>query len=270
MTAIASLDPDRSLWDFIAVELRRQRESRQISGSKLGAKIGVDRSTVSRYESGTLKLGERQAKILDREWNLEWLFTRLVRFARAGHDAEWFQQGLAYEARAAVIKISEMALIPGLLQTPEYARALFAAGRVDDIEASVAARMARQSILTRSRPPEVWVLLDEAMLLRSFIGGPEVSRGQLTHLLEVGELPNVTIRIVPLSVGAHGGLDGPLTIMTVQEGDVAYMEAFGGGRLSLDAGEVRGYGIRYDRIGAEALSRDSSRGLLMSMVESTG
>jgi transcriptional regulator with XRE-family HTH domain len=268
MAAIESLDPDRSLWDLIAVELRRQREARGISGSRLGAIIGCDRSTVSRYESGIPKLGERQAKILDREWALEGLFTRLVRFAKAGHDADWFQQNVAYEARATVIKIFDLAVVPGLLQTPEYARALFTAGRVEDIEAAVETRMARQAILTKPNPPVVWILLDETVLVRTSIGGPEVVRAQLAHLLEVGELPHVTIRIVPLSVGAHVGIAGSFRILTVREGDVAFMEARGGGRLVLDATEVRRFGIEYDQIGAEALSRDSSRGLLASMLES--
>jgi transcriptional regulator with XRE-family HTH domain len=268
MSAIESLDPDRSLWDLIAVELRRQCEAHRISGSRLGAMIGCDRSTVSRYETGTLKLGERQAKILDREWALEGLFTRLVRYARAGHNADWFQQNVAYEARATVVKIFEQAVIPGPLQTQEYARALFTAGRAEDIDAAVETRIARQVLLTKPRPPVVWILLDETVLLRTFIGGPEVVRGQLAHLLKVSEFPHVTIRIVPLSVGAHVGIAGSFRILTVREGDVAFMEARGGGRLVLDATEVRRFGIEYDQIGAEALSRDSSRSLLASILES--
>lgn len=99
------------------------------------------------------------------------------------------------------------------------------------------------------------------------MGGPKVMRAQLARLLEASRLPHIVIRVVPRSLGAHIGLEGSFAVTTVAEGDVAYMEAVGGGRLSLDKAEIRRYGIRFDRIGADALSRDSTRDLIEQVME---
>jgi hypothetical protein len=93
-------------------------------------------------------------------------------------------------------------------------------------------------------------------------------KDQLAHLLEVADLPHVTLRVVPFTAGAHMGLDGSFMVVSVREGDVAYVEANGGGRLVLDVEEVREYAIRFDRIGAEALSRAASKNLIMEAMES--
>ena len=92
-------------------------------------------------------------------------------------------------------------------------------------------------------------------------------RAQLAHLLEVSERPSIVLRVVPRSIGAHMGLDGSFQITTVTEGDIAYMEAVGGGRLSHDKTESHRYRIRYDRMGADSLSRDSTRSLLQHLME---
>jgi hypothetical protein len=94
-----------------------------------------------------------------------------------------------------------------------------------------------------------------------------VMRTQLGHLLNVSERAHVVLRVVPRSLGAHMGLDGSFQITTVAEGDIAYMEAVGGGRLSHDKAESRRYRIRYDRMGADSLSRDSTRSLLAHLME---
>jgi hypothetical protein len=138
---------------------------------------------------------------------------------------------------------------------------------VRDIEAKLAARMARQEILTRDDAPEIQMLLYQAALLCQ-VGGAEVMKDQLARLLELAELPHVTLRVVPFAAGAQMGLDGSFQVFTVREGDVAYAEANGGGRLILDAEEVRSYAIRFDRIGAEALSRAASRSLITDVMES--
>src|SRR4051794_41050478 len=104
MSARELLDPENSLWDLIAVQLRRYREDRKVSGSTLGFLLDLDRSSVSRLESGSMKLQEKHAKILDREWDTEKLFTHLVRFARAGHDPNWWCSYTTYEAAATHLK----------------------------------------------------------------------------------------------------------------------------------------------------------------------
>jgi hypothetical protein len=157
-------------------------------------------------------------------------------------------------------------LVPALLQTPDYARALLVAGRNADIEGDLDNRLARQSLLSKPHPPDVWVLLAESVLDWP-VGGPEIMKAQLARLLELSDLPHMTLRVVPKSAGAHEGLDGPFKVITVEEGEVAFVDAPNGGRLVMDTAEVRGLRLRFDRIGAVALPIDSSRNLIRQAME---
>jgi transcriptional regulator with XRE-family HTH domain len=268
MTARESLDPGGSLWNLIAVQVRRHREERKVSGSALGALIGLDRSSVSRIEGGTMKLMERYAKILDREWQTEHLFTYLVGYARSGHDKEWLKAHFELEARASELRIWELGWIPGLFQTERYARAMYAAAGLDprEVDAPVTARMVRQEVLERTPRPLVWVYLDQGVIEQP-VGGPEVMREQLAKLLELAQLSNITIRIMPRSVGAHVGRDGSFKIMTVAGGDNIYTESCEGGRLTADGTDVRLFRVRFDRIGDWALPVDASLRLINEVME---
>src|SRR5262249_40536598 len=159
-------------------------------------------------------------------------FLRLLTYAKLGHDPDWFKEHVSYEARATVLKIYELALVPGLLQTEAYPRACFIAARIEDVEAQGAPRLARQETLIRRPRPHLWVLLSQSVLDWP-VGGPEAIREQLARLLEVSNERNTSIRVVPRSAGAFIGLDGAFKVLTVAEGDVAYTEAHGGGRLIL-------------------------------------
>jgi hypothetical protein len=157
--------------------------------------------------------------------------------------------------------------VPGLFQTEDYARTMLTAARVvKDVEAVVRRRMERQQLLTREDPPLLWVLLDEGVLDRP-VGGSAVMRAQLERMLEVGSLPNVSIRVIPRAAGFHVGLEGSFVLATIPNGEVAYMEAWGGGRLEEDRAAIRRYGTLYDRIGAEALPESSSRTLIRQILE---
>jgi hypothetical protein len=126
--------------------------------------------------------------------------------------------------------------------------------------------MARQESLTREPPPVLWVLITENVLDWP-MGGPEVMCEQLSYLLEVSERPNIGIRVIPRSAGAHFGVDGSFKIMTSPSGDVADTESPGGGRLVSSGLEVQSYVVRYDRIGQKALPEDLSRQLIARVME---
>jgi hypothetical protein len=126
--------------------------------------------------------------------------------------------------------------------------------------------MARQAPLRRKDPPEIWVLLAETALL-CHVGGKKVMRDQLRMLLELSELPNVILCVVPNSAGANLGLDGPFKIVTVKEGAVAYLDALNGGRLAPDMSEVAELDVRFDRIGAVAEPIDASRRVIREVME---
>jgi Domain of unknown function (DUF5753) len=268
MTIRESLDPDRSLWDLIATELRRHRERNKISGSRLGAMLGCDRSTVSRYESGLLKLPEKHARMIDREWSTEGLFTRLVHFAKARNEEDWFVDLTEYEARATRIKMWEVTWAPGLLQTLDYARAALAVGLADDVEAALEKRMARQSaVFDRPKPPHVSVVLNWVVLEQP-VGDAETMRGQFARLLDAGGLPHVSIRVLEKDAGAHAGLDGSCKMLTVDDRDVAYADAPHGGRLMREPVDVQSIATRFDRIGDLATPVGPSRILIERAMES--
>jgi transcriptional regulator with XRE-family HTH domain len=268
MSAADSIDPNSSLWAWLAHDLRFYREKHGLSLAQLGRIMGRTRGSVSNCEAGRRRITEQEARILDRHWDTGGHFLRLLTFAKAGHDPDWFKQHLEYESKATVLKIYELAVVPGLLQTPDYAHASFTAAGLknEDLDRELTSRMSRQEALEKPNPPTVWVLLDEGVLDHE-VGSADVMKGQLFRLLEVSERHHVTLRVVPRTVGWHFGFEGAFKILTVDTGDVAYTEACGGGRLVTDPVEVRAFTLRHDRIGAWALPVDSSQALIVKKME---
>ncbi|MFI0406305.1 helix-turn-helix domain-containing protein [Actinomadura sp. 3N508] len=261
-----SPNPADSLWSLIAVQLRRHRDERGLSGGDLALLFDRDRSTVSRLELGEIKLTEELARVADDAWNTGELFVTLVRFAKEGHDREWFQAYLDLEERASEQRIWEALWVPGLLQTEGYTRAQVSAAGFLDIDARVAKRMKRQECLKNDPPPLLRVILDEGVITQP-VGSPEIMREQLARLLELAALPNITIRIVPKAKGAHVGRDGSFKIMTVDGVDSAYIEAAEEGRLVQDAADVRSFRVRFDRISDRAMDADASLERIRQVME---
>lgn len=261
-----SPDPRSNLWAAIAFYLRFYRQQHAQTGDCVASLLNRSRSSISRLESGESQLRDEEAAILDQEWRTGGLFSVLLWYARLGHDPNWAKSYLDFEERASEIRMYDGQLIPVLLQTPAYCRALLLAGRTRSLDKDVDDRVSRQKILRRSDPPELWVLLAETALSPE-VGGPEVMRAQLAHLLELAHLPNVFLRVVPNSAGANEGLDGPFKVITVHQGTVGFIHAQVGGRLVLDALTVTGLRSRFDRIGADALSRTATRAKIKQLME---
>ncbi|MDN3357416.1 helix-turn-helix transcriptional regulator [Actinomadura sp. DC4] len=261
-----SPNPRSSLWNLIACMLRFYRTQRGESGAVLAELLNCARSSISRLENGDAKLTPKQAAKLDEAWNTGGLFGALVYYARVGHDPNWFQSFIEPLLRSSVVKAYNGQLLPGQLQTPEYARALFTTGRVRDIDAALKKRMSLQDPLRGPNPPELWILLAETTLL-VHIGGKKVMHDQLGKLLEVSEMPNVILRVIANSAGSNLGLDGPFRVVTVKEGKLGFVEALNGGRLVTDIAEIADLEERFDRIGAVAEPVDSSRCLIKELME---
>jgi hypothetical protein len=261
-----SPDPRLNLWATIAFYLRFFRMQHGQTGDVVARWLNRSRSSISRLESGESQLKEGEAKILDAKWHTGGLFGILLWFARLGHDPNWNKNYLAFEECSSEIRMYDGQVIPAMFQTPEYARALLTAGRPKNLEKAVEARVARQAILHKPDAPEVWVLLAETVL-SPHVGGPDVMRQQIAHLLELSRLPKVILRMVPNSAGAHEGLDGPFKVLKVKEGEIGFLVAPNGGRLELDAEEVAGLRNRFDRIGAMALPVELSRVMLKDAME---
>ncbi|MFD0856536.1 helix-turn-helix transcriptional regulator [Actinomadura adrarensis] len=264
MASLPGVNPDDSLWAWLAYDLRRYRELRGLTQTQVGKIIGVTKQQVHNLESGYRKPNKEQTETLDALWDTGGHFTRLRKFAEAGHDPDWFRTFTRYEADARIIKSYTLAIVHGLLQTPDYARALLIAGGVPNVDALVEARMARKEIL--SREPEVWALINEAVLDQP-VGGQKVMRAQLAHILEFSWRPNVWMRVIPRRVGAHIGLDGSFTVISTRSEMVAFSDAFKGGRLAQETAEVEWFAQRFDQIGADALGRSDSRTLVEQVME---
>ncbi|RKS78826.1 hypothetical protein BZB76_0260 [Actinomadura pelletieri DSM 43383] len=259
-------DPRSSMWAWIAYSLRFHRMQRGLTGDAVGKLLNCARSSISRLENAEAELTDKQAAILDEAWNTGGTFAVMLWYARQGHDPTWFKSFIGFEVDASMIQSYDGQLIPALFQTPDYARALLMAGRNQNVEKDLEKRLLRQKILEREAPPDLWVLLSESAIDLP-IGGPKVMSNQLAHLVKLSELPNVILRVVPKVAGAHEGLDGPFKIITVRRGEVGFVEAPNGGRLVMEASEVRGLKLRFDRIGAVALPLDSSRRLIEQLME---
>ena len=262
-----SPDPMISMWAWIAYDVRFYRTRAKMSGTRLGELLGCNRSTISRIESGTLKVDEKQAVVLDRTFATGGHFGRLLRYAQLGHDPDWFKTFTRYEMEASSIRIYEAMVVTGLLQTERYARELLTAARVvDDVEQALETRKARQAVLEKHPSPNMWVLLNEAVIHQP-VGGPDVMREQLAHLLEMSRLPNISLRVLPREVGAHIGLDGSFSTLESPTSRAAYASALPKGRLILAAYEIDWYKDKFEQIGSDALSRNASREVIHRAME---
>jgi transcriptional regulator with XRE-family HTH domain len=176
---------------------------------------------------------------------------------------------VAQEADAIRIHDWESRICPGLLQTPQYARAVIRAAlpreREEIIDQAVSARMNRQSILSGENPPIVWFVIDEAVLCKPY-GGRQVMRDQLLKLEEQAEQPNMIIQIMPFSAVRHPGLEGPLRIMEFQENPpIWYTEGWSSGRMTEVKDEVLAAVANFDLIRASALSPEQSAEFIASV-----
>lgn len=259
-------NPEGSLRNLIAVYLRTLRDRAGLSGEEFGRILGMGKSAVSKLEAATLHLDRKQASTLDRHFDtgglLGWLVVLELRERRHQRRSLDYQ-GL--EAEATTVKTFDALVVSSLLQTEDYATAMIATagGSAEDTQTLVRARLSRQEVLARPSPPLVLVLMAETVLAWP-VGGPAVMAGQLAHLLEVGQSPNVSVRVVPTSAGANLGLDGSFKVLSGPTGHIGYTEAPGADQnftFSLDA---QSFLDRYDRIGQHALSKAESFQLIDS------
>jgi transcriptional regulator with XRE-family HTH domain len=263
---------------FFGAEVRRAREAAGMTLAGLGAMVPCDASTVSRIESGLLSPTERFANACDEAFpQMGGWFTRFYGDSPRwdGPYPKWFVDWVDAEGRATVIRWWEPLLVPGLLQTAEYARALFKAwqttGDDDEVENLVTARLARQRIFGGPKPPAFWAVIDEGVLRRR-IGGAKVMHDQLVHLAEMAERPMIKVHVIPAEVGAHIGLLGAFAIASFADSvpGIVYFESPDEGETSKDPATVAKIILTFDTLRSEALPRGASRDLIMRVAEEYG
>ena len=187
----------------------------------------------------------------------------------------WFRIAVGLEESASLIRAYEPQVVPGLLQTEGYVRAItaasFPAASDEETERRVALRLARQHLLSRPEPPEYWVVMDETVLRRP-IGGHKVMRAQLEHLIAAAGQPKVTIQVIPFAAGWHPALYGMFNIFrfpSEQLPDIVYTEALTGAYYLNKPEESARYTEALDRMCAQAASPEHTITILSEIVKET-
>jgi hypothetical protein len=256
---------------LVGAQLRKLRETAGISREAAGYEIRASGSKISRLELGRVGFKERDVSDLltlyavsdpaDRRLLLD-----LARKANAPgwwHRYSdllpgWFQPYLGLESAAATIRAYEAQYVPGLLQTRDYARSVVmishGSGTPEQVDRRVELRMQRQQLLTREDAPQLWVVVDEAVLRRQ-IGGPPVMRGQLAALIDATKLPTVRLQILPFTAGGHAALGGAFSLLRFPDQDlpdVVYVEQMTGALYLDKRDDVEEYAAAIERLCIEA------------------
>jgi transcriptional regulator with XRE-family HTH domain len=258
---------------LLGTQLRRLREAAEVTPERAGYEIRASRSKISRIEHGRVSFKVRDVCDLLTLYGVtdEQTRERMLALAKQANQEcwwakygdilpDWFEGYLGLEAAASLIRTFELQFVYGLFQTEDYARAVTMLGHEtassDKIERRVSLRMKRQELLSSAEPPRVWSVMDEAALRRP-VGGRDVMRGQLARLLEVAELPHVTLQAVPFRRGGHAGAGGGFTILRFSERDlpdVVYIEQLASALYLDRRGEVDHYTEVMARLSAKALT----------------
>ncbi|GDY33720.1 helix-turn-helix domain-containing protein [Gandjariella thermophila] len=264
-------------------ELRRLRENAGKTMKDAAELIGVTVATISNMERGVHRV--RKAELADLLELYEAPAQTRETLEAMRRDAnkrgwwtkygpalpEWFRPYVDLETDAVTVRHVELELVPGLLQTQEYARAVHLAARhvtpVDMVDRSVAARLERQQRLTDSPPLEVWAILSEGVI-RRVVGSAHVMAEQLRHMLTLNELPNVKVQILPYSAGAHCSMAGSFSILDFREYPSAVSVEYPAGGLTLEEDEdIARYSLMFDDLRALALSPAESARMIAAVAQ---
>jgi transcriptional regulator with XRE-family HTH domain len=269
---------------MLGSQLRRLREARGITREQAGYEIRASESKISRMELGRVPFKERDVADLLTLYQVTDEAERapLLALASAANIpgwwhrygdllADWFQPYLGLEEAASIIRTYQVQFVPGLLQTPGYARAVITAGDpgapATEIDRRVAMRMARQELLTRPSPPRLWAVIDEAALHRP-IGGTDVLHDQLQALIKKVRLDNITVQVMPFRYGAHAAESGAFSILRFPEPDVpdvVYLEHLTSAIYLDKRRDVDRYLQTMERLSAQAEPRSRTPGILAAI-----
>jgi transcriptional regulator with XRE-family HTH domain len=264
----------------LGIELRRLREDAGLTCEDVGQRLDCSGTRISRIETGRINVKPGDVReLLDIYGITGTEADPLVQLAREARRKgwwhtygqvlpPWFEAYIGLEAEAVRQRDFQPMVIPGLFQTEDYARAVLCAapiaGNAEAIDRQVTLRMERQAILNQASPPDLWVVLSESVL-RVQVGGPDVMRSQLRHLVDLAGRSNVTLQVLPFTTAAHVHPVSPFTILEFPESadpTVVYLEHLTGSLFLEDADEVRRYRAVFDHLCAEALGPGQSADLI--------
>src|SRR5215472_5230855 len=264
----------------LGIELRRLREQAGLTCEEVGRRLECSGTRISRMETGRITVRPGDARELLEMYGVSGPEAdALVQLAREARRKgwwhtygrvlpAWFEAYIGLEAEAVRLRDFQSMVIPGLLQTEDYARSMLRiavnAGTAEDVGRLVAARMERQAILTREHPPDMWVVLSESVL-RVHVGGPAIMRAQLRQLAGVAERPNIALQVLPLATVAHVHPVSPFTMLefpNTADPAVVYLEHLTGSLFLENEDEVRRYRVIFDHLRAESLGTGESADLI--------
>lgn len=267
----------------LARELRHLRERAGMTGEQAAAKMSWEQSKISRMETAKMRITSGEVMELCETYGVDGTKRdQLVLLARSARQQDWWREYsdylkkgfidfLAFEAEARTSCGYEAQVIPGILQCGEYARAILLGSqprRSDEVDRGVEVRLARQQRVTQSDDPmHVWAVIDEAVLHR-VVERPEVMVAQLKHLLDLGELGNVSIQVLPYRAGIHAAIDGPFVLLTFDGyPDLLYIEHLVGCVYLEKPSDTDQGRLIFDHLRSAALNTGDSSALIREQVK---
>lgn len=260
---------------FVGRELKRAREAKGMSRAQVAALFPVDNSLVAKWESGTRTPTLRDLGRLTTGLNIEDKYDILKAIiedlATNEFSPEWAGKWLSLKRQAVQLLIYQPMVVPGLFQTPDYARAVLQLGKPApfELEEQVAARLAQQEILSRDEPPLIVAVLGEAVL-RHAVGGPKAMQAQLLNLLEFARRPDIIMQVIPFRIGAHAGFVGPLELASFEGRRIAYVDNSLKGDVIEQADEVAHIERLWEKLRASALNEHDSIDFIAEAAENHG
>jgi transcriptional regulator with XRE-family HTH domain len=260
----------------LAAELRRLREAASLTREEVSERTRINDATLYRLESARAMPQVRTlVTLLDLYGVPQADQEELLTLLRQAGDQTWLQQFadlpspytayITFESEAKTLINYESLLVPGLLQTEDYARAALRRGEStasnEEIQRLVEARMNRQKVLDRDPPLRLWMIIDEAVIHR-LVGGRAVMSAQLEHIAEIaGNTPTVTVQVVPYDVGAHPGMSGAFAVLEFDDpaaNDLVYIESRAGGLVLESDADIARFRTMFEDLRALALPPEDS------------
>lgn len=257
-------------------ELRRLREQRGMTAEEVADRLLVSQSKISRLENGRRSISQRDVRDLCGVYEVEdrRIVDSLMQMAKESRQQGWwhafgdipYSVYIGLETDAASLRVYEPQVVPGLLQTRSYAEAVCVGAlpeaSAQEIDKRVQVRVRRQERVKDTRQPlRMWAVLDEAALRRA-IGGRQVMVEQLEHLIELSQLPHLTIQVMPFALGAHPGVNGQYAILEfpdASDSSVVYLEGVTSDLYLEKPHDVQSYSVMYEHLRAGALNPDQTR-----------
>ncbi len=264
----------------LGLALREVREQASLTMEELGARLDLSRSAIGAFESGRNLPSQPVLQAILRECGALEKFDVLNELRKDAKKPgwwsthrmpQWLKAYVGYEDDALTAKSFSLELVPGLLQTEEYAREVHSLHPLpeEEIERRVAARLRRQQRLTGPHPLALTAVVSEGAL-RRLLAEPEMALAQLRQLASRAELPNVALRVLPFSAGLHLSMTGSFTVLEFAPGvssPIAYQEYAGYGHLVDDQDVIRELSDMYDQLEAQALDERRSLGMIVELIE---